>query len=119
MAMEEEKSNSQRLQEQLNQLNTKMRSVRRDKEDAESEVESMRSKVRQLRSQVEEAEENASSLQAQITKLRAASRKAAAKVSEIPSSSSLLFHFLRSLDGLVIVTIVASFPGSSPAFCRI
>ena len=76
MVLEEEKANSQRLQDQVNQLNTKMRNLRREKEDIEAEAEGMRSKVRSLRSQVEEAEENASNLQTQITKLRAASRKA-------------------------------------------
>ena len=36
--LEEEKAGSQRLQEQLNQLNTKAKNLRRDKEDMEGEV---------------------------------------------------------------------------------
>ena len=75
MLLDEERSNCQRLQEQVNALNTKMRNLRRDKEDAEGEVESMRSKLRQMRSALDDAEESSSSLQAQMVKLRAASRK--------------------------------------------
>ena len=41
MVLEEEKANSQRLQEQVNQLNTKTRNLRQEKEDVETEVESM------------------------------------------------------------------------------
>lgn len=75
MLLEEEKGTSQRLQDQLNSANTKMRTLRRDKEDAEGEVETMKTKVRQLRSSLDEAEENSSNLEAQITRLRAAARK--------------------------------------------
>ena len=75
--LDEERSNSQRLQTQVDQLNSKMKSVRRDKEEAEGEVETMQKKLRQLRQQLEESEENNSTLQAQMSKLRSASRRAA------------------------------------------
>lgn len=75
MLLEEEKSTSQRLQDQLNSTNTKMRTLRRDKEDAEGEVETMKTKVRQMRSALDEAEENSSNLEAQLTRMRAAARK--------------------------------------------
>lgn len=76
LLLDEEKSNSQRLQEQVNTINTKMRALRRDKEEVEGELERLQSKNRQLRSALDEAEESASSLQAQVSKLRAAARKA-------------------------------------------
>ena len=75
MLLEEEKSNGQRLQEQLNSLNTKLRSVRRDKEDAETEAETLKTKLRQMRSTLDDAEESNTTMQAQMSKLRAASRK--------------------------------------------
>ena len=75
MLLEEEKSSAQRLQDQVNQLNTKLRNVRREKEDAEGEAEGLQKKLRQARSQLEEAEDNYTTLQAQINKLRAAARK--------------------------------------------
>ena len=59
----------------MNSLNSKVRNLKRDKEEVEGELETGKSRLRQLRSQLEEAEENASTLQAQITKLRSASRK--------------------------------------------
>ena len=59
----------------MNALNTKIRNLKRDKEETEGELETNKSRVRQLRSQLEEAEENASALQAQMTKLRSANRK--------------------------------------------
>lgn len=83
MLLEEEKSSAQRLQDQVNQLNTKIRNLRREKEDAESEVETEKKKLRQIRSQLDEAEDTNTTLQAQMNKLRAASRKA--KVELVPS----------------------------------
>lgn len=73
--LEEEKGNSQRLQDQLNQLNGRVRSLRRDKEDAEGEAESLQKKLKQAKAAAEDAEETSSMLQAQINKLRAAARK--------------------------------------------
>ena len=75
--MEEEKSNAQRLQDQVNSLNTKIRNLRRDKEEAENETEGLQRKLRQAKSALEDAEEESSTLKAQISKLRggAASRK--------------------------------------------
>ena len=61
--------------EQVNSLNTKMRALKRDKEEAEGELETSRSRLRQLRAQLEEAEDSASTLQSQINKLRSAQRK--------------------------------------------
>lgn len=60
---------------QVNSLNAKVRTLKRDKEEVEGELETGKSRLRQLRSQLEEAEENASTLQAQVTKLRSFSRK--------------------------------------------
>lgn len=79
--LEEEKANSGRLQDQVNSLTSKIRALKRDKEDAEGEVEAMRSKMRQLRSSLEDAEENSSTLQAQITRMRSAARKTSSRVS--------------------------------------
>lgn len=73
--LDEERSNSQRLQTQVDQLNSKLKSVRRDKEEAEGEVETMQKKLRQLRAQLEEAEDDKSTLQAQMTKMRSAQRR--------------------------------------------
>lgn len=73
--LEEEKSNSQRLQEQLNQLSGKMRGLRREKEDAEGEAESFQKKLKQAKAQTEDAEDTNAMLQAQISKMRAAARK--------------------------------------------
>lgn len=73
--LEEEKSNSQRTQEQLNQLSGKMRSLRREKEDAEGEAESLQKKLKQSKAQTEDAEDTNAMLQAQISKMRAAARK--------------------------------------------
>lgn len=75
MLLEEEKTTSQRLQDQLNTANTKMRTLRRDKEDAEGEAETLKTKLRQMRSALDEAEENSSTLEAQLTRLRTAARK--------------------------------------------
>lgn len=80
--LDEERSNSQRLQTQVDQLNSKVKSVRRDKEEAEGEVETMQKKLRQLRSQLEEAEDDKTSLQGQITKMRSAQRRTT-KVSNV------------------------------------
>ena len=74
--LDEERSNSQRLQAQVDQLNSKMKSVRRDKEEAEGEVETLQKKLRQLRLQLEESEDSNSALQAQMSKMRSASRRA-------------------------------------------
>ena len=59
----------------MNALNSKVRSLKRDKEEVEGEVETSKSRIRQLKSQLEEAEESASTLQTQITKLRSANRR--------------------------------------------
>ena len=74
--LDEERSNSQRLQAQVDQLNSKMKSVRRDKEEAEGEVETLQKRLRQLRVQLEESDETNSALQTQISKMRSASRRA-------------------------------------------
>ena len=60
---------------QVNSLNSKVRNLKRDKEETEGELETSKSRMRQLRAQLEDAEESASSLQTQITKLRSANRK--------------------------------------------
>ena len=73
---------------QVNAMNTKMRTLKRDKEETEGELETCKSRMRQLRSQLEDAEETASSLQTQMTKLRSASRK---KVRTIPISIQILY----------------------------
>ena len=73
--LDEERSNSQRLQTQVDQLNSKIKSVRRDKEEAEGEVETMQKKLRQLRAQLEEAEDDKSTMQAQMAKMRSAQRR--------------------------------------------
>ena len=75
MLLEEEKGTSQRLQDQINSANTKMRGLRRDKEDVEGELETLKSKMRQLRSALDDAEETNSTLQAQMAKMRSAARK--------------------------------------------
>ena len=59
----------------MNALNSKVRSLKRDKEETEGELETSKSRMRMLKSQLEEAEETASSLQTQITKLRTANRR--------------------------------------------
>lgn len=80
MLLDEEKANGARLQDQVNTLNTKMRSLRRDKEDAEGEVETAKAKVRKLQSALDEAEENNTTLQTQIAKMRTTARKARVSV---------------------------------------
>ena len=69
--MEEEKSNAQRLQDQVNSLNGKIRNVKRDKEECESEVETLQRKLRTMKSSLEEAEQENSNLSSQLSKLRA------------------------------------------------
>lgn len=59
----------------MNQLSAKMKSLRREKEDAEGEAEMLTKKVKQAKAQAEEAEDTVTMLQAQISKLRAAARK--------------------------------------------
>lgn len=73
--LDEEKSNSQRLQEQVNQLSGKMRTLRREKEDAEGESEGNLKKLKQAKAAIEDGEDTISMLQAQISKLRAAARR--------------------------------------------
>ncbi len=73
--LEEEKSNSQRLQEQVNQLSGKMRSLRREKEDAEGETDGTLKKLKQAKAAIEDGEDTIGMLNAQISKLRAAARK--------------------------------------------
>jgi chromosome segregation ATPase len=75
MLLDEEKSNCQRFQDQVNALNSKVRSLKRDKEEVEGELETSKSRMRMLKSQLEEAEETSSSLQTQIIKLRTANRR--------------------------------------------
>ena len=72
--MDEEKSNSQRLQDQINSLNTKIRNLKRDKEEAETETETYQRKLRQTKSSLDDAEEQISSLQSQMAKNRAGGR---------------------------------------------
>ena len=72
--MDEEKGNSQRLQDQINSLNTKIRNLKRDKEEVESEVETYQRKLRQTKSSLDDAEEQISTLQTQLTKARGAGR---------------------------------------------
>ncbi len=72
--MEEEKSNSQRLQDQLNSLNTKIRNLKRDKEEAETETETYQRKLRTTKSNLDDAEEQISTLQSQLAKNRAGGR---------------------------------------------
>ena len=81
MQLEDEKSTSQRLQENVNQLNNKIRTLRREKEETETEAETAMKKFKTVRLQVEELEENNSDLQSQLTRLKASARKA--KVSYI------------------------------------
>lgn len=52
-----------------------MRSLRREKEDAEGEAENLQKKLKQTKAQVEDAEETSTMLQMQISKLRAAARR--------------------------------------------
>ena len=59
----------------MNALNSKVRSLKRDKEEVEGELETSKSRMRMLKSQLEEAEETSSSLQTQIIKLRTANRR--------------------------------------------
>lgn len=73
--LDDERSNGQRLQDQVNQLSSKIKSLRREKEDAESEAESLMKKLKQAKAMADDAEETSNMLQAQITKLRAAARK--------------------------------------------
>ena len=73
--MEEEKSNAQRLQDQINSLNTKIRNLKRDKEEAESESEGLQRRLRQAKSALEDAEDQISTLQSQVAKSRGAGRK--------------------------------------------
>ncbi len=75
MLLEEEKGTSARLQDQINSLNSKMRSVRRDKEDAEGEVEAAKAKSRKIQSALDDAEETVTTLQTQLTKARTSARK--------------------------------------------
>ena len=60
---------------QVNSLNSKVRALKREKEETEGEVDTLRSRQRQLRAQLEDAEETVSTLQSQVSKLRGASRK--------------------------------------------
>lgn len=76
MQLEEEKSTSQRLQDSVNQLNNKVRSLRREKDDAESETEGVMKKLKAARAQIEELEEGNSDLQTQINRLKSSARKA-------------------------------------------
>lgn len=106
--VEEEKANAQRLQDQVNSLNTKVRNLRRDKEDAESEVESIQKKLRQAKSQLEEAEEESSSLKAQVSKLRSgagAARKAKVMMSSVTMLMLLFFFFLSSSQRMMMKMI--------------
>lgn len=68
--VEEEKTNAQRLQDQVNSLNTKIRNLRRDKEETESEVETVQRKLRQAKSSLDDAEQENSTLTAQLSKVR-------------------------------------------------
>ena len=60
---------------QVNSLNSKLRAVKRDKDDIEGEMETLKTRQRQLRSQIEEHEDTISSLESQISKMRSAGRK--------------------------------------------
>ena len=70
LQLEEEKGNSQRMQDQVNSLTSKMKSVKRDKEDAESEVDSLRSKLRQAKAALDDSEDQVAMLQSQLAKSR-------------------------------------------------
>lgn len=73
--LDEEKTTAQRNLDQVNQLNAKLKGLRRDKEDAEGEVETFQKKLKQAKAQIEDAEETSTMLQVQITKMRAAARR--------------------------------------------
>ena len=79
MQLEEERSSGQRLQDQVNSLNSKLRSVKRDKEDAENEVDTIRSKLRQAKSALDDSEEQVALLQSQLAKSRSGGASSARK----------------------------------------
>jgi len=85
--LDDERSNGQRLQDQVNQLSAKIKSLRREKEDAESEAETLMKKLKQAKAMADDAEETSNMLQAQITKLRAAARKKASYLCVHPEPS--------------------------------
>ncbi len=72
--VDEEKGNSQRLQDQINSLNIKIRNLKRDKEEVENETETYQRKLRQAKSSLDDAEEQISTLQSQLTKSRSTAR---------------------------------------------
>ena len=78
--MEEEKSNAQHLQEQVNSLNSKIRTYKREKEDNESEIEGLQHKLRQAKAALDEAEQDNSTLTAQLSKLRGSGASRSKKV---------------------------------------
>ncbi len=83
MQLEEEKSTSQRLQDNVNQLNNKIRTLRREKDDAEGETEGVTKKLKAARAQIEELEEGNSDLQTQINRLKTSARKARVRNSTV------------------------------------
>ncbi len=76
MQLEEEKASSQRFQDNVTQLNNKIRTLRREKDEAEGETEGVTKKLKAARSQIEELEEGNSDLQTQINRLKSSVRKA-------------------------------------------
>ena len=89
---DEEKSNSSRLQDQINSLNSKNRTLKRNLDDTvskddvdgkgllcilqESDAEGLRARIRKLQAELSDAEENIATLNATITKMRSSARKA-------------------------------------------
>lgn len=80
MQLEEEKGTSQRFQDNVTQLNNKIRTLRREKDEAEGETEGVMKKLKAARSQIEELEEGNSDLQTQINRLKSSARKARVSV---------------------------------------
>ena len=71
----------------MNQLNGKVKSLRRDKEDAEGEAEGLQKKLKQAKMQIEDAEETSAMLQAQIAKMRSAARRPKVRVHAVAMQS--------------------------------
>ncbi len=74
MLLEKEEGTSAQLQDQMNALNSKMRSVCRDKENAEGKAKAAIAKVHKLQSALDDAKETITTLRNQLAKIRTLTR---------------------------------------------
>ena len=96
--MEEEKGNSQRMQDQVNSLTSKMKSVKRDKEEAEGEVDNLRSKLRQAKAALDDSEDQVAMLQAQLSKARSSVGSARSVTSSARKKASTIYNLFLLLS---------------------